>query len=242
MEWTARNGMDSVCCCVWSRLSIERQREGSYTRKLIERSPPRFTLCLICGPHSVMMTRWETDCAADGVLICFDLNRSLSLRDSISIDIGIGIITLRLCPFPFRQFLVWKCNRSTLYWNEMRSESVTCFECIVAPTVWMFDCSASANSWLDPLHYGSRSDFCERRAMVMVNGMLFTPYRFCVELLPLSVFMRCRESVDALQMSMCPLVLRCAVTECVGLLCLCYIIRSIPFFRLWSFLCPRIWM
>jgi len=171
-----------------------------------------------------------TDSAANGVLICFDLNRSLSL-------------SLRLDPLTLHCVLSLR-TESTLYWtwNEMRREFVTCFECIVAPTVWMFDCSASANSWLDPLHYGSRSDFCERRAMVMVNGMLFTPYRFCVELLPLSVFMRCRESVDALQMSMCPLVLRCAVTECVGLLCLCYIIRSIPFFRLWSFLCPRIWM
>jgi len=133
-----------------------------------------------------MMT---TDCAADGVLIWFDLNRSLSPRlDPLTLALAFTVHCVFVLSLSSFHPVLPKCNWSTLYWNEMRSESVTCFECIVAPTVWMFDCSASAHdSQSSALWMRSRSDFCERRAMVMVNGMLFTPYRFCVELLPLSV-------------------------------------------------------
>jgi len=220
---------DWLCLMLCLESTLHREATRGIVYKELHRTvTPSFLLCLICGPHS------------DGDWLCSWWCFNLFWFKSLSLS-----LSLRLDPLTLHCVLSLR-TESTLYWtwNEMRREFVTCFECIVAPTVWMFDCSASANSWLDPLHYGSRSDFCERRAMVMVNGMLFTPYRFCVELLPLSVcgVERERESVDALQMSMCPLVLRCAVTECVGLLCLCYIIRSIPFFKtLTVFMSPN-WM
>jgi len=46
-------GWSSLCCCVLSRMSIERQREGSYTRKPIERSPHRFFSFIAVGDESL---------------------------------------------------------------------------------------------------------------------------------------------------------------------------------------------